>query len=415
MMKLVRRYAKIKITGKKGTLKIINNTKPNNIAHFEATIPFTTDGSKNGSTVTIYNLPKSLKNYIKNGYKCYVYAGFISETGEYNTIGKVLEGKISGLTPNTYNAGDKSFQFTVNNNSSNTNEAEIKKKTVAKVRTVSAQKTLDETITKYNSKLNSQRRKWIDNHPNATTKEVTAYNKAILAKKKSYAKAKRRKYVKQKAAGKLKSKTTKKTSYKPLTFAKGTHGLSIIKKIAKAANIKISGIKLVYNKKFTKGYTASSKPYTAIKAIAADCKTPVYWSNDKLYIQDYGKNKKTKLYIQDSTGLTEEPEPQTDSGSSVTEYECTFLLRPEINGSVIFHMKSPQINGWVIVKSGEHDISSDGLLTTVDIVSQSAYEAAEKKTKSAAKKADAKKAAKAKLDAKKKKALKAKQSKRKKK
>ena len=30
------------------------------------------------------------------------------------------------------------------------------------------------------------------------------------------------KYVKQKAAGKLKSKTTKKTSYKPLTFAKGT-------------------------------------------------------------------------------------------------------------------------------------------------------------------------------------------------
>ena len=78
-------------------------------------------------------------------------------------------------------------------------------------------------------------------------------------------------------------------------------------------------------------------------------------------------------------------------------------------------MKSPQITGWVIVKSGEHDISSDGLLTTVDIVSQSAYEAAEKKTKSAAKKADAKATAKAKLDAKKKKALKAKQSKRKKK
>ena len=112
MMKLVRRYARIKITGKKGTLKIINNTKPNNIAHFEATIPFTTDGSKNGSTVTIYNLPKSLKNYIKNGYKCYIYAGFISETGEDNTVGKVLEGKISGLTPNTYDAGDESsYQY----------------------------------------------------------------------------------------------------------------------------------------------------------------------------------------------------------------------------------------------------------------------------------------------------------------
>ena len=117
-------------------------------------------------TVTIYNLPKSLKNYIKNGYKCYIYAGFISETGENNTVGKVFVGKISGLTANTYNAGDEPFQFTVNDNSDNTNEAEVKKKTVTKVRTVSAEKTLDETITKYNSKLNAQRRKWIDDHPN---------------------------------------------------------------------------------------------------------------------------------------------------------------------------------------------------------------------------------------------------------
>ena len=104
--------------------------------------------------------------------------GLFQKLARIIQLARFLKEKISGLTPNTYDAGDESFQFIVNDNSDNTNEAEVKKKTVTKVRTISAEKTLDETITKYNSKLNSQRRKWIDDHPNATNKEVTAYNKA---------------------------------------------------------------------------------------------------------------------------------------------------------------------------------------------------------------------------------------------
>lgn len=73
-------------------------------------------------------------------------------------------------------------------------------------------------------------------------------------------------------------------------------------------------------------------------------------------------------------------------------------------------MTSETISGWVVAESGEHDTSSDSMMTTCDCVSYSDYKKANAKKTEKAEKADKK--AKAKLDADNKKKLKEKQKKR---
>lgn len=411
-MKLVRAYQKLTVVGKSKTLTVTNKSKFGSSAFMELTIPFSTSGTTHTATVIVHNLPKKQQAIVVKGSYAKIEAGWISETGLYNTVTTTFEGSVSALTPSDYEVGDKTFQFSVKSRSSYDSIKEIKVKTTSKTRVVASQKTLDQAITKYNSKLNAQRKKWRDEHPNATSKEVTAYNKSIQAKKTAYAKSKRTAYLKQKKELESTKKYTKKTTYEPLSFAKKTKGSTIIKKIAKAAGIKIYGMKLITDTKFTKGYTAKSKPMTAIKYIAGKCgSTPVYTSHGKLYIKDYATNKKSSLYISYDTGLLQEPTIQDDdSSTTVPEYQVVMLMRNSITGGYIFHLKSIKFDEWVMVKGdGEHTIDNTQQITTCNVVSYSAYKKQQKKT--AATKAAA---AKKKKDAAAKKALKAKQAKRKK-
>lgn len=410
-MKLVRAYQKLTVKGKSETLTVINKSKFGNSAFMEMSIPFGTTGTTQTATVTMHNLPKTQQKIIvKNSY-AKIEAGWISETGAYNTVTTTFEGTVSALTPSDYEVGDKTFQFSIKSGSNYDNIKEIKVKTTSKTRVVASQKTLDQAITKYNSKHNAQRKKWRDEHPNATNKEVSAYYKQIQTKKDNYAKSKRAAYLKQKKALAANKKYTKKTVYEPLSFAKNTKGSTIIKKIAKAAGIKIYSMKLVDDTKFTKGYTAKSKPMTAIKAIASKCNTPVYNSHGKLYIKQYANNKKSDLYIDYTSGLLQEPTLQDDSTSATatSEYQAVFLMRNSITGGYVFHLKSVTMDKWVLVKDGEHTIDNTQQITTCNFVDYNAYKKAQAKTE-AKKKATAKK----KADAAAKKKLKAKQAKRKK-
>ncbi|MGP3641207.1 hypothetical protein [Lentilactobacillus hilgardii] len=409
-MKLVRAYQRVEVDDKSKNMVLKSYGKDGYNAIVEVQNPFSTASDKNISTITIHNLPESDKNIVEKGCNVRVYFGWISETGEYNTIGLLTQGTVSSVDPSAYASGDKTFVFTISDGSNYDSKKEVKVKTTSKTRVTASQKSLDEAITKYNSQLNAKRKKWRDDNPNANNKQVRAYNKKILNAKNAYAKAKRKSYLKQKEILEKDKKYKKTTKYKPLTFAKNTRGSTIIKKIAKAAGIKIYGMKLAYDHKFMKGYTAKSKPMAAIESIASICKTPVYRSHGKLYIRDYSKNKKSDLYISYDTGLLQEPELQDDSDDGLKHYQVEFLLRRTISGGTIYHLTSETISGWVVAESGEHDTSSDSMTTTCDCVSYSDYKKANAKKTEKAEKADKK--AKAKLDADNKKKLKEKQKKR---
>lgn len=410
-MKLVRLYRRLEVDGKKGKLTLKSYAKiPYNVSmDIEASYQ---SGSRETTQVSIMNLPTEDIKYLTKGVNARVYGGWYSETGLYNDVGIIMEGTLATPTPSTIDESGKTTTITITDGSNYDKIPEVKIKTTSS-RAVSAQKTLDQSITAYNSKMNAIRRKYIDNHPNATSKQLRAYSHTITTKKNAFAKKKRQEYVKQKADKTAKAKVTKTTKYKPLSFAKNTRGSSIIKKIAKKAGIKIYKLKLVYDKKFTKGYTAKSKPMAAIKSIASQCKTPVSYPHGRLEIVDYSKNKRSQFYLEYSTGLLAEPEAQDDSDDGLQHYQVTALFRPQFAVGYIFHIESTTLTGWVLIESGTSAITDDSGVSTLDVVDYTKYK---KKTAASTKKAKSKdKKAKAKLDAANRKKLKAKQKSRRKK
>lgn len=409
-MKLVRLYRRLEVDGKKGKLTLKSYAKIPYNASMDIEASYQS-GSRETTQVSIMNLPTEDIKYLTKGANARVYGGWYSETGLYNDVGIIMEGTLATPTPSTIDESGKTTTITIADGSNYDKLPEVKVKTTSS-RAVSAQKTLDQSITAYNSKMNAKRRKWIDNHPNATSKQLRAYSHTIITKKNAFAKKKRQEYVKQKANHTAKAKVSKKTKYKPLSFAKNTKGSSIIKKIAKEAGIKIYKLKLVYDKKFTKGYTAKSKPMAAIKNIASQCKTPVSYPHGRLEIADYAKNKKSKFYLEYSTGLLAEPEAQDDSDDGLQHYQVTALFRPAFAVGYIFHLESTTLTGWVLIESGTSAITDDSGISTLDVVDYAKYK---KKTAVSTKKAESKdKKGKAKLDAANRKKLKAKQKSRRK-
>lgn len=407
-MKLVRLYRRLEVDGKKGKLTLKSYAKvPDNISmDIEASYA---SGSKETTQVSVMNLPAEDINYLTKGSNARVYGGWYGEDGSSNNVGIIMEGKLATPTPSTIDSSGKTTTITIVDGSDYDKLPEVKKKATTS-RSISAQKTLDQTITAYNSKMNAQRRKWIDSHPGATSKQLRAYGHTIITKKNAFAKKKRQEYVKQKANHTAKAKVTKKTKYKPLSFAKNTKGSSIIKKIAKEAGIKIYKLKLVYDKKFTKGYTAKAKPMSAIKSIASQCKTPISYPNGRLEIADYSKNKKSNFYLNYDTGMLGEPEPQDDSDDGLQHYQVVALFRPYFTVGYIFHIESTTLSGWVLINSGTTSITDDSGTSTLDLVDYSKYK---KKNSASVKKAETKdKKTKAKLDAANRKKLKEKQKKR---
>lgn len=128
------------------------------------------------------NLPAEDINYLTKGSNARVYGGWYGEDGSSNNVGIIMEGKLATPTPSTIDSSGKTTTITIVDGSDYDKLPEVKKKATTS-RSISAQKTLDQTITAYNSKMNAQRRKWIDNHPGATSKQLRAYGIQSLPRK----------------------------------------------------------------------------------------------------------------------------------------------------------------------------------------------------------------------------------------
>lgn len=396
-MKLYRSESRIEIDGDKGKLTIKRYGRDAKIASFEISSTESTDGSVGTSTITVYNLPKKLKAFVTKKANVRIYAGYLSETGVASTVGLLTEGQVSSITNNTYDSADKSFSFNIKDGADYSGIKEIKVKSTTAVRSASAQKSVTQLISKYKQSQSTKLAKWKKTHPKATSKQLRSYKATLATEMSAYRKRVQQKYTKQKATASKTKKTTSKVKYKPLTFAKGTKASSIIKALAKKAGIKIYGMKLVNDKAYTKGYTASSKPYTAIKSIAKACDTPITRPHGQLYICDPSTKKKTNVYIQESTGMIGQPEKQDDSDDKLTHYQVVVMLRRSLVAGAIFHLKSLSYTGWVIVNSAQWDISDDTFTNTLDVTPYSQYVKKQKKTVADAKKKAA--AKKKKLDA----------------
>lgn len=414
-MKLVHFYQKITVkTPSGGKFSIISTDKAPYHLLIEHTNTFASSGTAGTVEFTLHNLRDSHEKYFKKDAEITFVAGWTNADATAKIIHKVIEGPITTVTPPSNSDGDTALHFALTANKQYDSAKAIKVKKSRRVRVRASQKDLDKAISTYNSKINKQRRTWIDEHPHASKKEVTAKNKHFSTLKKNYATNARSAYNKKRKELDNSKKYQVKTTYEYLSFKAGTKGSTIIKKIAKMAGIKLKSVKLAYDRPYPKGYTAKSKPMKCIEQIAADCETDIIYRYDGIHIEKLDTHRKINLYIQDTTGLLQRPEYQDDDGGN--KWQVMFLYRAVSVGDV-FHLKSPDSTGptgWVIILSGNSSYQSGSSPTTQVVVQlYSSYKKTITKKINAKKKAD--RTTKAKLDAKEKAAAKKKAKSRRKK
>lgn len=414
-MKLVHFYQKltVKLSESKSFTIISTDKAPYHIA-IDHTNTFASSGTAGTVEITVHNLKPAHAKYCKKGAEISLVAGWTNADATVKIIHKVIEGAITTATPPAISEGDSAVQFAVTANKQYDNIKAIKVKKSKRVRVKASQKDLDTAISAFNSKISKQRRKWIDEHPHASKKELTAKNRGYTQSKKDYATNARSAYNKKRKELNNSKKYQVKQTYEYLAFKAGTKGSTIIKKIAKMAGIKLKSVKLNYDRVYPKGYTAKAKPMKCIEQIAADCETDILYRYDGIYIEKLDTHRKINLYIEAGTGLLQRPEYQADD-SGDEKWQVTFLYRSVSVGDV-FHLKSPDSTGptgWVIILSGNSSYQKGSSPTTQVVVElYSNYKKTITKKINSKKKAD--RTAKAKLDDKEKKAARKKAAARKK-
>lgn len=157
-------------------------------------------------------------------------------------------------------------------------------------------------------------------------------------------------------AGKTKVSYTKKQVKKlNVTFKKGVTAKQIIGRIESEAKIKIAVLHLKKNHVYKKGYTLSKKPFDALKSIAKDCGSSIYYRKGQLVIDDgqqpnpYNEH----LFLSLNTGLLEEP-TSDDSDDGKATWTMTCLEDPRLSAGSAITIKSANLNGTHRVKSVEH-------------------------------------------------------------
>jgi len=143
-----------------------------------------------------------------------------------------------------------------------------------------------------------------------------------------------------------------------IAFKKGVKSSNILKRISRQAKIPIPYFHLKKDKVYKKGYTLSSKPYTAIKAIAKECGSKVYLRRGDLCIDDWGKPNPydEHILVSPTTGMIDHP--QFDDDGSTNTMTVNSYLDPRIStGSVINVVdKSMKIDELDRVKSGSFSL-----------------------------------------------------------
>lgn len=154
-----------------------------------------------------------------------------------------------------------------------------------------------------------------------------------------------------------------------ITFQKGVKASTILKRISRSAKIPFAYFHLKKDKVYKKGYTLSAKPYSAIKSIAKECGSKVYFRRGDLCIDDWGKPNpySEHILISPTTGLI--GHPSFEDSDSVDTMTVNTYLDPRIStGSVVEVIdEALKISGLYRVKSGTHNL--DEMTTTMEVYS----------------------------------------------
>ncbi|MCO7127822.1 hypothetical protein NIE88_18915 [Sporolactobacillus shoreicorticis] len=289
--------------------------------HFEC--PFDDDAKPNTSTVDIYNLSKDTIGRIHKGDLCTVQAGY---RGDY---GVIASGRISTVL--------------------------TKKDGVDKITTISFLEGEDYSNKKVTLAQSDPAQKYY-------VKQRVKLSKP--EKKVTYKNG--RKYVSI-----VRYKTVKVAKYrkrtKVITFNKGTHGTTIIKRLCKDLGVKLAKLSIPYNKVYKKGYRVTGLIENNLEEVVKDCKASMYYRRGKMVIRSIEEGDDEHFTLNSNSGLVESPEPFDDDENG-KGYTVKCLLQHRITTASIITVKSQTANGKYRAKSGKHYSDGTDFLTEVNVI-----------------------------------------------
>lgn len=429
-MNFVHRYLRVYVKWDGNEKHFLSWDKAPNNRSIDLTSPFSIGVDPDMNQLTMYDLNSEEFGYFKKDRNIAITAGFYNSDITAKNGGLITSGTIKSETPVSIEGSDRSIQINFNHFPDiSADVIKVKKEKKVRVSTQSSRKAAGSTsvtdlINNYSKAKTVEYKKWLADHPKATSHQRGQKQKEYTKQRKKYASKVRKKYSKKNKIKKEKAQYAKQTSYGNLTYKKGTKASTIIRDIAKRAHIPLGAVKLNYDHKYANGYTVSGKPLNAIKKVADSANTDVAIKGNKLYIREITTGQKVTLTLNPKTGLLSHPTPSDDGEYGGQKYETQCLMRSEIDvGSLINIDDTGEKNfGKCVVLGGQREYSSSSSTITFQFVPYSAYKKAKDKSLKKAKSNAAKDKAKAKLkekndkakDSKRKQAIKNKRNKRKK-
>jgi hypothetical protein len=305
--------------------------------HFEC--PFDDDAKPNTSTVDIYNLSKDTIGRIHKGDICTVQAGY---RGDY---GVIASGRISTVLTKR-DGVDKITTISF------LEGEDFSHKKVTEAQADPAQKYYIKKRVKLAKPI-----KVIKTH------KVTT-NKIVKGKIKTSTKLK--KYVATISYKTVKEAKHKKRT-KAITFAKGTSGLTIIKRLCKDLGVKLAACSIPYDKVYKKGYRVTGLIENNLEEVVNDCKASMYYRRGKMVIRSIEEGDDEHCTLNSDTGLVESPEP-FDDDTDGKGYTVKCLLQHRITTASIITVKSETASGKYRAKSGKHYSDGTDFMTEVNVI-----------------------------------------------
>lgn len=155
------------------------------------------------------------------------------------------------------------------------------------------------------------------------------------------------------------------------TYQSGTTAKYIMQDLASILGLEVGEIEPAEDLTYKLGKTINGKVNAALKQLAADTKSKMYISKDKLYIRKDGKGTETGFLLNSNTGLINSPErlvEEDDRGNSVVKYNIECLLNHKISADSVIKVESRAVNGYLRVESGVHMHNGTDFITEITAI-----------------------------------------------
>ena len=155
-----------------------------------------------------------------------------------------------------------------------------------------------------------------------------------------------------------------------ITFAKGTYAETIVREVARRANMQLNIMNTNFNKRYDEEYTAEGHPLEILSQIAEDTKTSLFYLRGKLTWASIfnGRNAET-FNLNVNTGLIGSPVVESrdddwqdwddDDGLGRWSFSCESILNFHLTTFSRVEVHSKYLNHGMYVINGEHTFDGE--------------------------------------------------------